>query len=71
MKHITLNFTLAHINAILVESWEAFKLSSDSITQDYFKKTHLLPIYPTGEDKKHQYSLAATKVYKYHKWDDI
>ena len=41
--HVTLKFILAHINSVLVETWEIFKLSSATITQKYFKKTHLIP----------------------------
>ena len=37
----TLKFTRAHMNSILVEKWEAFKILSATITQEYFKKTHL------------------------------
>ena len=37
--HGTLKFTPTHINSVLVETWEAFKLSSTTITHKYFKKT--------------------------------
>ena len=35
-KHITLKFTIAQINATMVETWEAFKNSSASITKYAF-----------------------------------
>ena len=35
-KHVTLKFTPAHINYVLVETWGAFKLSSATITQKRF-----------------------------------
>ena len=50
--HETLEFTPAHINYILVETWEAFKLSSKTITQKYFNKTHLLLLSSQNIDAK-------------------
>ena len=44
IHHGTLNFTPPHINYVLVETWEAFKLSSITITHKYFNKTHILPL---------------------------
>ena len=44
--HGTLKFTLPHINSILVEALEYFKLSSTTFTQKCFKKTHLLHLSP-------------------------
>ena len=43
-KHVTLKFTIAHINSIIVETWEYLKTPSTTITQEYFKKTHLPPL---------------------------
>ena len=43
-KHGTIKFTPYHINYALVETWEALKPSSTTITQKYSKKTHLLPL---------------------------
>ena len=40
----TLNLMLSHMNNTLVETWETFKLSSVTITQETSKKTHLLPL---------------------------
>ena len=37
--HETLKFTPPHMNSVLVETWEAFKVSSTKITQKYFMKT--------------------------------
>ena len=45
-NHGTLNFTLPHMNYVLVEKWEAFKISSKKITHKSFNKTHLLLIPP-------------------------
>ena len=44
-KYGTLKFTLSHNNYSLAETQEALKLSSASITQDDFKKIHLLTLY--------------------------
>ena len=63
MKHGNLKFTPAHKNVVNFETWEDFKLSFDSITQDAFNKTHLPPL-PPNEDKNHQYFLAATQFSK-------
>ena len=38
-QHGTLKFTPDHMNYFLVEMWEAFKLSSTTITYKAFKKT--------------------------------
>ena len=35
----TLKFSTPHTNSLLVETWEAFKISSEKITQNAFKKT--------------------------------
>ena len=43
-KHGTLNFMPPHTNYVLIETWEYFKLSSVTITQKYFKKTHIIPL---------------------------
>ena len=53
-SHGYLNFTLAYMNTILVESWRAFILSSETITQGALKKTHLLPLSPTDKETNHQ-----------------
>ena len=45
--HGTLKFTPAHMNYVPVETWEAFKLSYVTITQEYFRMTHISPPLPT------------------------
>ena len=42
--HGTLKFTPSHMNSILVATWEAFKISSVTITQNDFKKTRIPPL---------------------------
>ena len=58
----TLKFTTAHTNAILVETWEDFKISSASMSHDAFNKTHLPPLYPPDQDMNIQYFLAGTQI---------
>ena len=59
--HGTLKFIPAHINSVLVETWEAFKLPSATTTQKAFKNTHLLLIYPPDIGTIHQSCLAGTQ----------
>ena len=70
-KHGNLKFTPDHMNDILVENWEYFKLPSAIITQEAFKKTHLLPLYPPDKGTKHQACLAATQTPNGKKADDV
>ena len=58
----TLKFTLPHMNYVIVETWEDFKLSSATIAQKYFKKTLLLPLYPPDKEKNYQAFLAVTQI---------
>ena len=44
---------------------------STSITRDYFKKAHLLPLSPPDEYTNHQAYLAATQISKFRKVDEI
>ena len=57
----TLKFTPPHMNSFLVETWEAFKLSSAEITRKGFKKTHLLLLSPPGIGTNRQAFLAGIK----------
>ena len=61
IHHGTLKFTLAHMNSALVATWEAFRLSTATITQKSFKSTHLLPLSPQDIDTNHKYCLAVTQ----------
>ena len=46
IHHRKLKFTLPHINSVLIETWEAFKLSSATITHKAVKKTPPPPPSP-------------------------
>ena len=59
--HGTLNFTPAHMNYILVATWDDLKLSSATIDQNSFKKAHILPLYPPEIDTNHHACLTGTK----------
>ena len=52
--HVTLRFIPPHMNSVLVETWESFKLSSTTITHKSFKKTHLLPLSLPDIGTNHQ-----------------
>ena len=69
--HVTLRFTLPHINSVLFESWEDLKLSYTTITQKYFKKTHLLPLYPPDICTNNWACLAGNQQLNREKADEI
>ena len=50
MQPSSLHFTLAHMNYVLVATWEDLKIPSATITQNAFKKTHILPLSPPDID---------------------
>ena len=70
-KYGTLKFTLSHINYVLVKTREYFKLSSTTITQKYFNRTHLLPLYLLDKGMNHQHFLETTKTSNGKKFDEI
>ena len=70
-NHGNLNLMLAHMNVVLVETWVAFKLSSRTITYEYFNNTRLIPISPPETCIEPQACLAATQRSNGLKYDDI
>ena len=46
LKYGTTRFQPHHMNSVLVEAWDAFKVSSGNIIFYNFAKTHLLPLSP-------------------------
>ena len=46
VKYGTTRFQPHHMNAVLAEAWDAFKVASGNIIVDSFAKTHLLPLIP-------------------------
>ena len=73
IHHGTLQFTPAHMNSILVKTWESFKLSSTIITQNASKKTPTPPppLSPPYIDTNHQYCLGVTQQSNREKADEI
>ena len=69
--HGTLKFTRAHMNSVLIETWEAFRLSPVTINQKGFKKTHLLPLDPPDIVTNHQSCIAGTQNSNREKEDEI
>ena len=67
----TLKFTTPNMNSALVEKWEAFKISSATITHKYFKNTHTHTLYPPDIGTKHQACLAGTQQSNREKSDEI
>ena len=69
--HGTLKFITSHMNSVLIEIREDFKLSSMTITQKFFKKTHLLPLHPLDIGTNHQDFPAGTQQSNLEKADEI
>ena len=69
--HGTLKFTPTHMNSVLVETWEYFKPSFATITQEYFKKTHLPPLLWRNICTNRQSCLSGTQMSNLEKADDI
>ena len=47
LKYGTTNFLPRHMNYLLIEAWDAFKMSDGNIIMDSFVKTNLPPLRPT------------------------
>ena len=56
------------MNAVLVETWIDFKVSSAPVTTNDFKKTKLVPLTQPDEDTNTQEYLAADQTPKGEKW---
>ena len=56
--HGTLKFTPDHMNSVLIDTWKNFKISSATITQNSFKKTHITPRSPSYIGTYHRDFLA-------------
>ena len=57
------------MNFVLVETWEAFKIPSETITHYDFKRTHLTPLSPLDKEINHKSCLAYTQISKGQKAD--
>ena len=67
-NHGTLNFKMYHINDVLVETWEAFKISPTYLTDDSFNNNPLPTPYQYTNT---QACLASDKMTKGWKLEDI
>ena len=58
--HGTLNFTQAHMNSVLIATWESLKLPSTKINCNDYKKTNITPLSPPDIDTNHQACIYGT-----------
>ena len=63
VKYGTTRFQPHHMNAVLVEAWDAFKIESGNIIVDSFAKTHLLPLSPPSIITNTQAMVASVQTY--------
>ena len=70
-NHGTQKFIPAHMNAVFFETWEAFKLSSTTVSHEGFNNTHILLLLPLNKVTKRQACLAATHTSNGKKADDV
>ena len=59
------------MNAVLVETWRDFKVSSAPVTTNDFKKTKLVPLTQPDEDTNTQACLASPQTPKGEKLEEI
>ena len=62
LKYGTTMFQPHHMKPVLVEAWDAFKVSSGKIIFDSFAKTHLLPLIPPNMITNTQAMLASVQT---------
>ena len=71
IQHGTLKFKTPHTNAVLVETWISFQLSSSLVIANAFKKTKFVPLNPPEKDTNTQACLAEAQTPKGRKGDEI
>ena len=62
LKYGTKTFSPHHMNSVLVESWDAFKMSAGNIIRDSFAKTKLPPLRPNNLTTNTQACAASIQV---------
>ena len=62
VKYCTTRFQPHHMNAVLVEAWDAFMVASGNIIVDSFTKTHLLTLSPPNIITNTQAMLASVQT---------
>ena len=63
LKYGTMRFQPHHMNSVLVETWEAFTVSSGNIIRDSFAKTHLLLLSPPNTITNTQACVAPVQTF--------
>ena len=63
LKYGTTRFQPRHMNSVLVEAWDAFKVSSGNIIVDSFAKNHLLPLSPPNMITNTQAMVDSVQTY--------
>ena len=62
LKYGTTKFLPRHMNSVLVEAWDTFKVSADNIIRDRFAKINLPPLTPPYLTKNTQACAAFIQV---------
>ena len=62
LKYGTTRFQPRHMNSVLVETWEACKVSYVNIIRDSFTKTHILPLSPSNMVTNTQACVASVQT---------
>ena len=62
LKYGTTRFQPHHMNSVLVEVWDSFKVSYGNIIVDSFAKTHLLPLIPPNMIKNTEAVVASVQT---------
>ena len=63
LKYGTTRFQPHQMNSVLVEAWDAFKVSSLNIIRDSFAKTHLTPLILPNMITNIQACVASVQTY--------
>ena len=71
LKYGETKFSPHHMKYVLVEAWDALKMSSGNITRDIFVKTNLPPLSPPKLTKNTQACAASTQVSSVSKAEEI
>ena len=62
LKYGTKKFSPHHMNSVLVEAWDAFKISTSNTIRESFEKTKLPPLIPTDLTTNIQACAASIQV---------
>ena len=62
LNYSIMRFQPQHMKSVLVEAWDAFKVSYGNIIVDSFAKTHLLPLSPPNMITNTQAMVASVQT---------